>query len=209
MTTPISPDGQTPPTTTTPEPSTRVGEPVRDWAEVQKIIDQRDEEKQARIALEQRLAALEGKVAAPPPPAPPSDPLAAVKAEIEAIKAQGLEAAKAQCRAAIEAAVLAHAGEKDRETVRLMLSGLGSTGAVDLTSEDVGGTTARALEKLRANSPGMFTVPGSSAPADSIRHGVVPEGTPLHEYTREQLDLVSDEDFSKIRRQGAKSKLAV
>lgn len=208
MTTQTSPDGQ-PTNPTDPAaggpPSDATAEQIRDWGEVKKIIAQRDELKAHIAEIAAQVAALKATPEAPKP----VDDVAALKAEIEALKARNADGDKATHRAAAEQHVLAQVTEQNRETVRLMLSGLHASGAVDLHAPDSAGTAARALERLRQNSPGLFTQPGNSNPADSTRHGVVPPGTPLHEYTAEQLAMVDDENFNKLRKSTRTGKLAV
>lgn len=117
--------------------------------------------------------------------------------------------AKAERRAAITTAVAGTVAEQHRELIRGALATLALDGEIDLHAEATQAEVDKALTKLRAKHPAAFATAGNSSPADSVRHGVIPEGTPLHELTREQLAAMPDEEFSKRRREGAKSRLAV
>lgn len=196
-------------TTTQSQPTVEQHEEIRDWGEVKKIIAQRE---QLKSELSELRSMIEGLKAQPQPapaqPAAPADDIAGVRAEIEALKAARLAETRAQRRQQIEQSVLGQASEQARETVRLMLAGLHHDGAIDLHAEDPAAEAQKAAARLRQNMPGLFAQPGSASPAVSGSHQLVPD-IPLHEMTREQLALLSDDEFSKRRRAARTSGLVV
>lgn len=199
------------PTTPTSQAQTQTADPVeeiRDWGEVKKIIAQRE---QLKGELSELRSMIEGLKAQPQPaaqPAPPVDDLSAVRAEIEALKAARDAESKATRRQQIEQSVLSQASEQSRDTVRLLLVGLHHDGLINLHADDPIAEANKAATKLRQSMPGMFSAPGSASPAAAGAHQLVPD-IPLHEMTREQLSLLSDDEFSKRRRAARTSGLVV
>lgn len=136
------------------------------------------------------------------------DDIAGVKAEIEALKSARAHELKAQRRSQVEQSVLGQASEQSREHVRLLLAGLHTDGAIDLYAEDPVAEAHKAATKLRQSMPALFAQTTHASPAPAGRHELVPD-VPLHELTKEQLSLLSQEEFSKRRRAARTSGLAV
>lgn len=116
---------------------------------------------------------------------------------------------KTERRHAIMSGVAAHAQESQREMIRGAVAMMHIDGEIDLTAEATQAEVDKALAKLRAKFPGAFASGGQTNPAAGIRHGDVPPGTPLHEYTKEQLSRLTPEEFTKLRKASRTSGLAV
>jgi hypothetical protein len=116
---------------------------------------------------------------------------------------------KAQRRKTVEDTVAAAAKPEARELVRGALAMLALDGHVDLHAEDSAAQVEKALTKLRAGNPGHFAAANGSAPAPNGQQNPIPPGAEAHELTPEQLARLSDEDFTKLRKQSRTSGLAV
>lgn len=116
---------------------------------------------------------------------------------------------KAERRKTVEDTVAAAAKPEHRELVRGALAMLALDGDVDLHAEDSAAQVSKALEKLRAKNPGHFAQATGSAPAPAGQQNPIPPNAQAHELTPEQLNRLSDEEFSKLRRTSRTSGLAV
>jgi hypothetical protein len=224
MTTQASPDGQTPPqTTTSTPPTTPDGEPIRDWGEVKRVLAETTESRKEIAglkslveALGEKLSAIAPKAPEPPAGAPQNPPASGLEAQVQALAAavggivsEKQTAAKAESRRAITAAVAAAATETNRELIRGALATMALDGEVDLHAPDSAAETDKALAKLRARYPGAFATATSGQPAPASQNQLIPPGVELHQLTAEQMARLTPEDFAKARRQQSAKKLAV
>lgn len=211
-----SPDGQQQQTATPAD-----GEPIRNWDDVRKIINDREELKRDVRDLRAMVEGLGEKLTtlSKPPAADQSKPddvakspleqqLESLASTVQQLASKDESAAKSERRRAITDAVVAQAAEGQRDLVRGALATLALDGVVDLYAERTQDEVNKALAKLRAAHPGAFAAP-NSAPAPGAKHNIIPDGVALHELTAEQLARLSDEDFSRLRKAARTSGLAV
>lgn len=217
MTTQQSPDGQTQTDPTqTNDAVAGDDEPIRNMGDLRRLVATREEMKEIRAVIDAFSSKLDAlaKPQAPDPAAPsaPATPPSAVEqlaAKVEALLGREDAKAKTDRRHAIMAGVAAHAQESQREMIRGAVAMMHIDGEIDLTAEATQAEVDKALTKLRAKYPGAFAAAGNASPAAGIRHGDVPPGTPLHEYTREQLARLTPEEVNKLRKASRTSGLAV
>lgn len=214
-------------------------EDIQNWADVKKAFAKRDELKgqvtELRTLVEGIGQKLEQLGKTPPAGQPPAgqqqqgQPTGQQQQQGgEAPKPTGLEAqvselativkglatkeadgVKAQRRKTIEDTVIAAAKQDVRDLVRGELAMLALDGAIDLHAEDTAGQVDKALAKLRAKNPGHFAAASGSAPAPTGQQNPIPPNAQPHELTPEQLNRLSDEEFSKLRKASRTSGLAV
>lgn len=214
MTTPSSPDGQTPQQAPASDPPNagaqqQGGEEWRNKDEVKRIIAKRDEA--ATVAKTEKARA---------------DALAAELAEIKAKQMQadgnlsGLLDGEKKARAEIEAkakelsdqleqrsrqdrrrevvdTILDGAHPQRKEELRLMLAGLHESGDVDLYAEDAKAEGRKALDKLRKRLPSYFTPSGTATGATQSGPGRDFSNVDWMQLTPEEQRNVSPEDFRK------------
>lgn len=213
------------------------GEDIRNWDDVKKAFVARDalkgEVKELRTLVEgigQKLDQLgkppEGQQAAgqqqaqgqqqqqqgqqqAPAPGSVEAQIADLAKIVTGLATDKSDTVKAQRRKAVEDTVSAAAKPEARELVRGALAMLALDGAVDLHAENTAAEVEKALTKLRAKNPGHFAQATGSAPAPAGQQNIIPPGAQAHELTPEQLARLSDEDFTKLRKQSRTSGLAV
>lgn len=220
MTTTTSPDGQTNATTQTtsgsPPPNGQQatgdpaagkggdGEAIRNWGEVTKIIEQRQELKLKNEALERELAELKKPpaAAAPPasgaPPAKADDPLAELKTKLDKLEQERDQRTLTEKRKAITDVVLERVPEAHKDAVRAMVRLLEEEpGGIDLKSDDTQAQGNKALESLSKRHPSYFINP-TGANVGTVAGATID----FSNMTWDQLppDVqrgMSDEDFAK------------
>lgn len=209
MTTQQSPDGQTQTDPTqTNDAVAGDDEPIRNMGDLRRLVATREEMKEIRAVIDAFSSKLDA-LAKPSAPATPPSAVEQLAAKVDALLGREDAKAKTDRRHAIMAGVAAHAQESQREMIRGAVAMMHIDGEIDLTAEATQAEVDKALTKLRAKYPGAFAAAGNASPAAGIRHGDVPPGTPLHEYTREQLARLTPEEVNKLRKASRTSGLAV
>lgn len=189
----------------------RSGEPIRDMAEFQRVVQQRDELKTKFADLEKQFGEIKSKADA--------DALAKNKAEgntaavVETLQKQLdetktlladatsklTEAGRRDRRRVITDVVLSAADPAHQEVLRHALVGLAEAGELDLNAEDASSEGAKVLGKLTKRFPAYFRKEGAAtggSPAGPTAS--LPPNVQWGDLTPEQRERMTDDDFSKL-----------
>ena len=160
-----SPDGQQQQQQTATPPAD--GEPIRNWEDVRKIINDREELKRDVRDLRAMVEGLGEKLTtlAKPPAIEPGktdesakspleQQLESLASTVQQLASKDESAAKSERRRAITDAVVAQATDAQRDLVRGALATLALDGVIDLYGGRTQDEVDKALAKLRAAPPG-------------------------------------------------------